>query len=287
MDYDVTGITDDAGYVKLAVILRIGTVASNGQALTLGTSRLSDKGADGTGTGDVVGPSGAISGAIVGFDGATGKLIKALTSAQATAIINAVVGDSGSGGEKGFVPAPAAGDAAGGKFLSANGGWVTIAAGLPPGHIYNLTMSNNVGDAVNDIDIAAGSCRSIDDAANIVLSTALTKRLDANWAVGLTRECSTRGQRRHIFAIRRPDTGACDVLASTSQSAPTMPANYTQKRRIGAIFVGVVGSIGVANCIMPFLQKGAGSTGWTRSLKLPPVSRPTCRFSKPSLCHRY
>lgn len=34
-------------------------------------------------------------------------------------------GDSGSGGVKGAVPAPAAGDAAAGKFLNANGSWVT------------------------------------------------------------------------------------------------------------------------------------------------------------------
>lgn len=45
------------------------------------------------------------------------------TATQATAALNAMAGDSGSGGTKGLVPAPAAGDAAGGKFLSANGGW--------------------------------------------------------------------------------------------------------------------------------------------------------------------
>lgn len=44
-----------------------------------------------------------------------------LTGTQATAILDAVVGDSGSGGTKGLVPAPAAGDAAAGKFLKADG----------------------------------------------------------------------------------------------------------------------------------------------------------------------
>lgn len=44
-----------------------------------------------------------------------------LTQAQLTAELNAVVGDSGSGGTKGLVPAPGAGDAAAGKFLGANG----------------------------------------------------------------------------------------------------------------------------------------------------------------------
>lgn len=46
-----------------------------------------------------------------------------LSAAQATAILNAVVGDSGSGGTKGLVPAPAAGDAAAKKYLTADGTW--------------------------------------------------------------------------------------------------------------------------------------------------------------------
>lgn len=44
-----------------------------------------------------------------------------LTNTQVTADLNVMVGDSGSGGTKGLVPAPAAGDAAAGKFLKADG----------------------------------------------------------------------------------------------------------------------------------------------------------------------
>lgn len=50
-----------------------------------------------------------------------------LTATQATAILNNMVGDSGSGGTKGLVPAPAAGDTAGGKFLKADGTWAAPA----------------------------------------------------------------------------------------------------------------------------------------------------------------
>lgn len=53
-----------------------------------------------------------------------------LTTAQATAMLDAMVGDSGSGGTKGLVPAPAAGDAAASKFLKADGTWAT-AGGTP------------------------------------------------------------------------------------------------------------------------------------------------------------
>lgn len=47
-----------------------------------------------------------------------------LTATQATALLNAMVGDSGAGGTKGLAPAPAPGDAAAGKVLGAGGGWV-------------------------------------------------------------------------------------------------------------------------------------------------------------------
>ncbi len=51
-----------------------------------------------------------------------------LTAPQATAMLNAFAGDSGAGGIKGLVPAPASGDTAAGKFLKADG---TFA--IPPG----------------------------------------------------------------------------------------------------------------------------------------------------------
>lgn len=50
--------------------------------------------------------------------------VEDLTATQATALLNAMVGDSGSGGTKGLAPAPAAGDAAAGKFLKADGTWI-------------------------------------------------------------------------------------------------------------------------------------------------------------------
>ena len=52
-----------------------------------------------------------------------------LSATQATAILDNFVGDSGSGGTKGLVPAPASGDAAASKFLKADGTWATTAGG--------------------------------------------------------------------------------------------------------------------------------------------------------------
>ncbi len=43
------------------------------------------------------------------------------TATEATALLDALVGDTGTGGTKGLAPAPASGDAAAGKFLKADG----------------------------------------------------------------------------------------------------------------------------------------------------------------------
>jgi hypothetical protein len=70
-----------------------------------------------------------------------------LTATQATAILNAVVGDSGSGGTKGLAPAPAAGDAAAAKFLKADGTWAVPAGGGggTPGGSTTQVQYNNAG----------------------------------------------------------------------------------------------------------------------------------------------
>ena len=120
------------------------------------------------------------------------------------------------------------------SFLCANGH-----PPLPRSYLAGFGIANNAGDATNDIDVAVGAARSAANDANIVLLAALTKQLDVAWAVGTNAGMLDAGavgnNTYHIFAIRRPDTGVVDILASLSATAPTMPANYTQKRRIGAI----------------------------------------------------
>ena len=61
---------------------------------------------------------------------AYGRALLELANAAAfTALGNAFTGDSGAGGVKGLVPAPAAGDAAANKFLRASGVWAVAGAG--------------------------------------------------------------------------------------------------------------------------------------------------------------
>lgn len=110
---------------------------------------------------------------------------------------------------------------------------------LPMNYLTGLTLSNNGSDATNDLDIAAGSCRDSTDAVNIDLAAAITKRLDASWAVGTGNGGLDTGSiantTYHIWLIKRSDTGVVDALFSASASSPTMPANYDYKRRIGSL----------------------------------------------------
>lgn len=120
----------------------------------------------------------------------------------------------------------------------------TGGAGLPAGHLFGLTLSNNGTDPTNDIDIAAGKCRSDDDTTDMVLASALTKQLDASWAVGTNAGGRASGAAianttYHVFLIKRPDTGVVDVAFDTSATGANIAANtdaaYTKKRRIGSI----------------------------------------------------
>ena len=54
-----------------------------------------------------------------------------LTGTQVTALLTPFVGDTGSGGTQGVVPAPAAGTRAAGDFLSANGSWTYVDQSKP------------------------------------------------------------------------------------------------------------------------------------------------------------
>lgn len=142
--------------------------------------------------------------------------------------------------------------------------WGPIATMLK-GMLWGLTLSNNVTDATNDIDIAVGYAASDSAIPELMtLGTAITKRLDAGWAVGTNQGGLDTGSvangTYHVWLIQRSDTGVVDVLFSTSATAPTMPANYDRKRRIGSILresAAIVGFLQIGNY---FYRTGAGVT---------------------------
>lgn len=149
--------------------------------------------------GDVVGPASAVNANLASFNTTTGKLIQ--DSLLPTASVNSAM----------------------------------------RGHIFGLTMSNAGGDPTNDITVAAGCCASNATLPfEMILASAITKQLDAAWAVGTNAggrmsAAAIANTTYHVFVIRRPDTGVVDVGFDVSPTAPTLPANYTQFRRIGSI----------------------------------------------------
>lgn len=165
-----------------------------------------------------------------------------------------------------------------------------VAAGLAPrGYIDGLILSNNATDPARDIDISPGVARDGGDAANMSLSSMLTKRIDASWAVG-TNQGGLDGTESvagtpdintwyHIWLIRRSDTGVVDALFSESATAPVMPANYDQKRRLGAVLTDGTGDVEKFFQtgdefiwdvpVMDFFDTAPGNAAVTRTLTVP------------------
>ena len=110
---------------------------------------------------------------------------------------------------------------------------------LPRNYLSGLIVKNNSTDLANDLDIAAGICRSDDDSADIQLPSPITKQLDVAWAAGTAAGGRDTGAIAdgswHLFAIKNPTTGVADALFSLSISAPTMPSGFTLKRRIASV----------------------------------------------------
>lgn len=124
-----------------------------------------------------------------------------------------------------------------GSFLTSDGtdpSWTTV-----PGLLWGLTLTNDGSDATNDLDIAVGSAADATNADTLTLASALVKQTDVAWAVGTNAGGLDTGavgnSTYHVWLIKRTDTGVVDALFSLSATAPTMPASYTLKRRIGSI----------------------------------------------------
>ena len=129
------------------------------------------------------------------------------------------------------------------------------AASLLRGWLAGLTLSNDGINPNTVIDTTAGVANA-DDATTLMTLPAFTKNANGAWAVGTGNGCLATGSSLaastwyHLFVIARTDTGAVDELCSTSATAPTLPTNYTKKRRIGSFKTD-----GAAH-ILAFVQNG-------------------------------
>jgi hypothetical protein len=122
------------------------------------------------------------------------------------------------------------------------GGDLTVTGTVSGGAVHRsylagLTLSAAGGSAT--MNIAAGRAADSTNTTLMTLAAAIAKTTAA-WAVGnavggnLEAAAIANNTWYHFYEIMRPDTGVVDVGFSTSATAPTMPANYTLKRRIGS-----------------------------------------------------
>lgn len=108
------------------------------------------------------------------------------------------------------------------------------------------TLANNATTPNTKIDFSAGFCWD-DTLTKKIVSTAMTKRLDATFTAGTGNGGLDTGSKAnntlyHCFAIAKNDNTS-DFLFSTSISSPNMPTDYTYKRRIGSIRTNASGNI--------------------------------------------
>jgi len=121
-------------------------------------------------------------GTIAGLTATTDNFIQSKSSAwasrtpaQVTADLSNVVGDSGSGGSKGLVPAPAAGDAAAGKYLKADGTWATVSAssGITVGTT-TITSGTSTRVPYNNAGVYAESANLTNSGSTVTVGTGIS-----------------------------------------------------------------------------------------------------------------
>lgn len=158
-----------------------------------------------------------------------------ITGTQATTLLDIFVGDSGSGGLKGLVPDPAAGDAAAGRFLKADGNW-------------DVPAGSGSGDF-------SGPGSATDNA--VVLFDGVTGKLGKNSAVTVTSTAITATVAgANGFTLGR--LGATTPALHVDNSAGTSITGL--KITAGAAGGGVsVGAIGETNVALRIDGNGSGA----------------------------
>lgn len=144
-----------------------------------------------------------------------------LTATEATAILNNVVGDSGAGGTKGLVPAPAAGDAAASKFLKADGTWAVVVAYtdeqaqdavggiLANSTSISLTYSDGTPSITAERAALTGDCTASANSNTTTVVSAST-----TWATSGVHTSASLGTNQNDY-----DVGACSQIRLTSSTS--------------------------------------------------------------------
>lgn len=139
-------------------------------------------------------------------------------------------------------------------------GMVASAVAAVPGALSGLTLSNDATTPTTVLDIAAGGACSDDGTSMMVLTGPFIKNCNAAWGPGSGSSSSNGALDSgsalgattwyHVYLIQNPATLAVDILLSGSATSPSLPTNYTKKRRIGSILTNA------SSQILAFTQVG-------------------------------
>ncbi|HEY1191782.1 MAG TPA: hypothetical protein VGE74_29390 [Gemmata sp.] len=144
--------------------------------------------------------------------------------------------------------------------IDAKGRVTSITAGtapaLPRGYIDGHIITR---PSTTTITVGAGACRSVDNDANLSLTSAVTKNT-GGWTAGsggggLDTGSIGANNWYHVYTIAKAD-GTTDVLYSLSATAPTLPSGYIYKRRIGSV------KTNGSSQFIDFVQRPGGAFYW-------------------------
>jgi hypothetical protein len=137
------------------------------------------------------------------------------------------------------------------KYLDGSGAY-SVPAGsgsVLRSYIAGVALSNDGGAPTTSLDVAAGQVADSTNAAMITVSAGVID-CTTTGANGLDAGSLANSTWYHVYVIAKAAGAAPALLASTSVSAPTLPATYTLKRRIGSFLTD-----GSAH-ILSFVQDG-------------------------------
>jgi len=123
-------------------------------------------------------------------------------------------------------------------------------ASMPTGYISKLLLSNNALDSDKDLDVGVGNARSTNLSMDMIVASAIGKRIDAPWASGGTPASTTggfptgitltNGTWYRVFLLGNPSTGVVNMGFDTSATASNLlttaaviSAGMTAYRQIG------------------------------------------------------
>lgn len=147
-------------------------------------------------------------------------------TADRTLAINAFTGDSGSGGLKGAVPAPAAGDAAAGKYLKADGTWTTAGGDVTAEYIIGATDAALTNALVwpalyNHVDAPPVSAGSLDDEFD-------ASTLNGAWS-WVNQGSATATFSRSWLKLALASSTSSDNITMIVKTAPSTPWEVTAR----------------------------------------------------------